>query len=512
MPLHHAARCRNHTMVFHFLCLLGDEYGLLGATMVVRKLNTSGETTLHEAIRLGNWRTARLLMWVDPELARYPKAGQGTSPMYLAVLLRRKHIAEMLHGESRGNQLSYSGPDGQNALHAAVLHAYGIIEMLLNWNEHLAKEKDKNHSTPLHLAVSAQSEPYIRRFGFRFANVLFPLEKLATWRVLNANTSAAYQQDINGLYPVHIPALMNRRVAIAILHRKCRGCIGLRDKQGRSFLHIAVQYKSYNVVGYACGESEFASMMNFRNNDGNTALHLAVEVGDIWIFCRLLRKSEVLLNLRNKKGETPLDLAWSKRQETSFSYGRNPENVIHKTLKLAGASGSQQKKMKRKRKKKDKKDSAKLTDATRTLGIGLVLIASLTFSSTFAVAGAFKTSDNNDGGTPTTHKWYFKAFIFANTLAFICSAAATISLMYSGMPMVKLQIRRRHFQTSLNLATGSLSCWAVAFTIGVYMLLAPGGRVTAIAISVIIPIVTLYLYTQELFLKMSAVRQSLIAR
>lgn len=130
MPLHHAARCRNHTMVFHFLCLLGDEYGLLGATMVVRKLNTSGETTLHEAIRLGNWRTARLLMWVDPELARYPKAGQGTSPMYLAVLLRRKHIAEMLHGESRGNQLSYSGPDGQNALHAAVLHAYGTVRYI----------------------------------------------------------------------------------------------------------------------------------------------------------------------------------------------------------------------------------------------------------------------------------------------------------------------------------------------------------------------------------------------
>ncbi|XP_024313315.1 protein ACCELERATED CELL DEATH 6 isoform X1 [Brachypodium distachyon] len=400
--------------------------------------------------------------------------------------------------------------------------------MLLNWNEHLIKEKDKNDSTPLHLVVSAQYEPYVRRYGFRVPDVLFPMKKLATWRVLNANTSAAYQQDINGLYPVHIAALMNRRVAIAILHRKCRGCVGLRDKQGRSFLHIAVQYKSYNVVGYACGESEFASMMNFRNNDGNTALHLAVEVGDIWIFCRLLRKSEVLLNLRNKKGETPLDLAWSKRQETSFSYGRNPENVIHSTLKLAGAvHGSfwrdyleqihigerkPTKEDEEKEEKKDKKDSAKLTDATRTLGIGLVLIASVTFSATFAVAGAFKTSDNNDGGTPTTHKWYFKAFIFANTLAFICSAAATISLMYSGMPMVKLQIRRRHFQTSLNLATSSLSCWAVAFTIGVYMVLAPGGRVTAIAISVIIPIVTLYLYMQELFLKMSAVRQSLIAR
>ena len=65
----------------------------------------------------------------DPELASLPKA--GTSPLYLAILLENRIIAKTLYKLSRGKSgsndenLSYSGPDGQNALHAAVLRGKG---------------------------------------------------------------------------------------------------------------------------------------------------------------------------------------------------------------------------------------------------------------------------------------------------------------------------------------------------------------------------------------------------
>jgi ankyrin repeat protein len=121
-PVHHAARSRNLRMLFHFICLVGDEYGQEGAAAVLRKLNGRKETALHEAIKVGNNGMVGLLMWVDPELAQYPEAGQGTSPLYLAVSLRLVHIAQMLYRKSgHGTYLSYSGPDGQNALHVAVL-------------------------------------------------------------------------------------------------------------------------------------------------------------------------------------------------------------------------------------------------------------------------------------------------------------------------------------------------------------------------------------------------------
>jgi ankyrin repeat protein len=63
------------------------------------------------------------LMSADPELARVV-AADGGSPLYLAVSLgRRDDIARLLHEHDRG--LSYAGPDGNNALHAAVQKGKG---------------------------------------------------------------------------------------------------------------------------------------------------------------------------------------------------------------------------------------------------------------------------------------------------------------------------------------------------------------------------------------------------
>jgi ankyrin repeat protein len=52
--------------------------------------------------------------------------------------------------------------------------------------------------------------------------------------------------------------------------------------------------------------------MNMQDDDGNTALHLAVEAGSLRMFCYLLGNRQVNLNLVNRKGRTPLDIAQSK--------------------------------------------------------------------------------------------------------------------------------------------------------------------------------------------------------
>ncbi|KAF7070086.1 hypothetical protein CFC21_075642, partial [Triticum aestivum] len=385
-----------------------------------------------------------------------------------------------------------------------------MIQTLLNWDEDLSKGNDGNDSTPLHYVVLAQRDPLLFRiYGFRFPNFWFPWEKHATGQVLRANTSAACQPDKNGLFPVHIASLMNRKTAIRILLKECPRCIGSRDNQGRSFLHTAIQNKSSLVVGYASGESSVASIMNAQDNDGNTALHLAVDVGDLSGFFTLLRNPKVLLDIRNNKDQTPLDLAWSKRNRTVFSYGRNPDRVIYWTLRRAGASHAsswkdrlqelcnsapmESQEDKEIKEEKEKEESANMTDSTRTLGIGSVLIASVTFTATFTVPAGIKASDHTTNGTPgILGTWYFNAFMMANTLAFICSSIATVGLMFAGMPLVKLPIRRRHFLISVFFASTSLTCLNVAFALGVYMVLAPVGLKTAIAICVITPLVLLY--------------------
>uniref|UniRef100_A0A8R7NWL9 Uncharacterized protein n=1 Tax=Triticum urartu TaxID=4572 RepID=A0A8R7NWL9_TRIUA len=83
---------------------------------LLRKENGVKETALHDAVRTGNEDIVVTLLTVDPELGNYPE--EGTSPLYLATVLAKYAIARTLHYKSNGN-LSYSGPYGQNALHAA---------------------------------------------------------------------------------------------------------------------------------------------------------------------------------------------------------------------------------------------------------------------------------------------------------------------------------------------------------------------------------------------------------
>lgn len=89
---------------------------------LLRKQNVCKETALHEAVRLGSRHMVELLMAADSDLANFPR--DGASPLYLSILLEYMDIARSLYLMSGGN-LSYSGSNGQNALHAAVLRSQG---------------------------------------------------------------------------------------------------------------------------------------------------------------------------------------------------------------------------------------------------------------------------------------------------------------------------------------------------------------------------------------------------
>ncbi|TVU21668.1 hypothetical protein EJB05_31320, partial [Eragrostis curvula] len=230
--LHQATRLGKLRMFCHLMTLVGKECGHATAADILMKTNDRGETALHLAVSVGDRDMVELMLWVAPELGgRLDR--DGISPMYLAVSLGRKDIAQELR-KLCGDALSYSGPNGQNALHSAVLHGEEMTRMVLGWNEDLARGKDGNDSTPLHFALSVERRPLI------------------------------------------------------------------------------------------------------RDNNGNTALHLAVDAEHLGMVCNLLRNKEVCLNLRNKRGLTPIDVAKGKIRQ-GFFFGGNPDKVIYQTLIRVGA-------------------------------------------------------------------------------------------------------------------------------------------------------------------------------
>ncbi|KAF7087303.1 hypothetical protein CFC21_090502 [Triticum aestivum] len=475
-PLHCAARAGNIRMV-SLLVDLANGQGVNNAKGLLETQNKNKQTALHEAVRSGDNDMVKLFMGVNPQLARFPE--QGTSPLYLAILLENKIIANTLY-ELSGGAISYSGPSGQNALHAAVLRGKGLTEMVLGWNNGLTTQQDDKGSTPLHLVASMP-----RQKDGRYIRLL----------LLKANPDALYQMDNDGSFPIHVAASVGSRITINVFLQKSPSCAGLRDARGRTFLHVAVDKMKIWPVWSACRNQSISWILNMQDNGGNTALHLAVQKGTLMIFCAIFGNKKVHLNLTNEKGKTPLDIAHCNIPK-GLHYNQNTEVKIRLALELADAKRGicrldyfEENDIVQVR--KDEMDKVK--EGTGNLCIGSVLIATVTFAAAFAIPGGYRADDHTNGGTPTlAGKYTFDAFTLANALAFTFSAMATISLMFSGSPMVSLPSRRMHIQLAYFLIAISVTNLTTAFALGSYMMLAPVAHKIAIAVCVMSFLVLVY--------------------
>ncbi|XP_037413686.1 ankyrin repeat-containing protein At5g02620-like [Triticum dicoccoides] len=509
-PLHCAARAGHTGMVKHLIGLAqgdGQDDGEMAKTMV-RMQNNRGETALHEAIRSGYEKDVKTmvedLLAVDNQLVCL-EAFDGTSPLFLAVSLGQHWLASWLY-EWGHKKLSYSGPEGQNALHAAALdgfrHNTGIAKRLLHWNNSLARQADNSGSTPLHFAASAQ-DPTLELFLFVFGDQGFeshsPLSlttlpkkwvyKFYKWRehptflLVDANPHSAFQPDRNSLYPVHVAASAGSLVPIIILLCHSPGCAGLRDNQGRTFLHIAVEKKKHNIVWFVARRLDNKAIMNIQDYNGNTAMHLAVGGGSWNIFKILIGNKHVCLNLTNKEGETPMDIALSNVTPTGFYFGMHARRRILVTLTLANGKNSFCRRDlfldQHVPKLNEKEESDKITSFAQIVGVGSVLVATATFAATFTMPGGPNSTDpkippNGRGGTPTLAGLYaFDAFVISNTLAFICSTLATFSLVYTGVATVDIEKRIKLVAFSLALLISAARSFCAAFAFAIYVMLPP---------------------------------------
>ncbi|XP_044954090.1 alpha-latroinsectotoxin-Lt1a-like [Hordeum vulgare subsp. vulgare] len=473
-PLHCAARAGRSRVLS---CLIKLAASCNRLHELLRKENGLKETALHDALRIGRKDIVESLMEADPELANYPK--DGTSPLYLAILLSKCSLPETLHDKSNGN-LSYAGPNGQNALHAAISQDTVITKHVLNWNNSLTTRPDRDGSTPLHFVSSFWHWP------------------AGVKQLLEANPLSVYQEDNNGLFPIHVAASMGVEHTITIILEMFPSCAGLRTARGQTFLHVAIQKRRKNIVSFVCRTPSLNWILNMRDNDGNTALHLAAQARNLCNFCSVFANKKVQLNIANNNNQTALDISRSVLPDGTY-YSLDNGDLIRKALEVVHAKDSclrQDLEEKYSRKLIPNHmiiEAEKVRDSSQMLGLGSVLIATVTFGATFAVPGGFVADDHTNKGTPTlAGRYAFDAFMMANALAFICSSIATIGLVYSGISMVNLRIRIMNFNASVVFMSSSVTSLSAAFALGVYMVLAPVANSTGIAICVLSPLVVLY--------------------
>ncbi|KAF8719635.1 hypothetical protein HU200_024378 [Digitaria exilis] len=444
-PLICAARAGHVDVV----CYLIERAGLEAASVVVsssdegsmlRARNSEGATAMHEAIRNGHGAVLEKLMLADCGLAAVVD-GKGFSPLYLAAALGRADMVDVLIGgpaldHGVKSPAYYAGPDGQTALHAAVLPT-------------LAKKVDNYGNTALHHAASAGKVGAVKLF-------------------LQGDSSLAYIPDVDGLFPVHTAAKMGKIDVIELLMEACPNSDELLDNRGRNVLHCAIEHKKEKVVHHMCKNPRFGRMMNARDGAGNTPLHLAAKHGCDRMAMLLMQDARVAnLSVMNNDGATPLDVAINELDH-GYTYPMNPEVLIAQCLVWCGAHRSPRRRdedlNKRTGVRGSDRELSKYDNLTQNRAIGSVLIATVTFAAPFTMPG-----------TSTAERPAFWAFILSNALAFMCSTVATCLLMYAGLTTVHPRYRSRYHVWSSNLLHVGVLLVIATFAFGVHLTLSPPG-------------------------------------
>ncbi|TVU34511.1 hypothetical protein EJB05_16346, partial [Eragrostis curvula] len=472
-PLISAAKA-GHADVVHYL--IGRVHAAAAAAMdgacgesVLRARNSEGATAMHEAIRNGHEDVLQALMSADPLLAAVVDS-KGFSPLYLAAALGRGDMVDILIGGSPDGVKStayYAGPDGQTALHAAVLVSEEMSKKLWCWERTLAKKEDNFGNTALHQAASAGKIGVVKL-------------------LLQEDSSLAYIPDAEGLFPVHTAAKMGKIDVIDQLMETCPNCDELLDNRGRNVLHCAIEHKKEKVVQHMCRNPRFGRMMNARDGGGNTPLHLAVRHGHDRAAMLLTQDARVNLSIMNNDGATPLDVAIGELDQ-GYTYPMNPEVLIAQCLVWCGAHRSPRRRDEYLKNGKrggggeysSEKELSKYTNLTQNRAIGSVLIATLTFAAPFALP-----PDGRGDGGGVAERPAFKAFVLCNAAAFLFSTVATCLLMCAGLTTVHPSYRSRYHRWSSNLLHVGVLLVIATFALGVQLTLGPPHRSRGLNVAV----------------------------
>ncbi|KAH7843423.1 hypothetical protein Vadar_016468 [Vaccinium darrowii] len=281
-PFHMAAREGRADIVEELMKLAGPEK--LGDSKVKDTLkvqNINGDTALHVAARnchldkyvrvkqfhLNEYtNVVKLLAEGDPDFQHPPNNDQET-PLYLAAERGDTCVSVVAALLKTCKSISYSGPDGRTALNAVALQdmvpGEMTVKVLLDQQKDLMNKADHNGWTPLHYAAS------------------------------------------NGNLPMMELFLSN-----------CPDCWEV-DVKGQHILHIAVEKNWKEVIDYIVTKPWGRYLVNQKNNEGNTPLHLLVasehNVDKLW------NHPEADHHVFNRKGMTPIGLFWFNFLETSKS-------------------------------------------------------------------------------------------------------------------------------------------------------------------------------------------------
>ncbi|XP_059627715.1 protein ACCELERATED CELL DEATH 6-like [Cornus florida] len=460
--LHISAR-EGHTTTVQALIdsakALPDDKDLESGTRVnktekmLRMSNVEGETALYEAVRNNHLEVVKILMTEDPQYL-HPPNNAKENPLYLAAQRCYPSIlSKILEITISKDYISqdYIRPNGRTPLHAATIsYDKECVKILHDLKPSLIKEADVSGWRPLH---------YAAWFG----------DVSAVRHLLDLDKSVAYlpaETDDNKT-ALHLAASQGHLDVMKELLSYCPDCWENINNKCQNILHIAVEHEKSEIIEFILENSFSNSLINQKDTDRNTPLHL------------LCAKSDYL-NYSLKDDPSDHSTPYHKKILTALKvvYGDNrymypqevPEVGCQNKFKLRKGN-----------------DSARLNElATKISDNNLIvatLIATMTFAAGFTIPGGYDgNAGPNQGMAVLVRRAAFNVFVVTDAIAMIFSIKAVFTHI-SASTYKDEDKRANGYRNALATIICAIGSMVVAFMTGFYVVLAHS---PVLAISVIV--------------------------
>ncbi|KAK2631730.1 hypothetical protein EUGRSUZ_L02507 [Eucalyptus grandis] len=427
--------------------------GIVGAVELL--LHRGGLTCTdhngNSAVRHRRYEVIRKLVNEDPN-PLYRQSKESKSPWCVAIETGDIEVLKVLlavpnDGEDE-RRLETKDVFGMSPVHVAIMYRnMDMLEEMQKTKPWLFQVRYSEQGTPLHLAA--------------YTNYLDGVKFL----MQHYRTDALEQDSTLGYLPIHIACMMGHVDIVEELLRRWSDPAEFLTRLGQNILHVSAQNGCTATVKYILNNPKFNSLINARDLEGNTPLHVAVSHYQPSVLL-LARDSKTDLSLVNHNNMTAVDMI---ERDIIASDDLISKSLIWTILFSAGAPRSIESVIcdptgRIPLKQLVLSRLGMLKEHVSTLLVVATLTASVTFVSGFSVPGGYYGSDTNAGLPALLHKAMYNVFVISNSTA-----------MYSSIILTRLRTVTKLYRLSiLVLVHGSL---ALIIFLSIFILLFfPHGR------------------------------------
>ena len=281
-PIHEAAR-QGHIVILQMLLETGAE--------INKQAERTQLTALHFAAAQGNMEMLNLLLSKGANV--HIRSITGGTALHVAARFSRVAIIKALIVS--GSDVLATTNEGNTSLHIAAMYASSEIVMaLLEGKAEPNETRPADGATPLHCAVTSyvQSTDKIKAL-LEFGAI--------------PNTRNSW-----GDTPLHLAVTLGCVDQIKLLV-STDAFVNVRRNDGNTPIHLAAWTDNLQILDIlvsATSDSDILTVLNERNQYGETPLHIATRAGRADM-CKAVIASGSKVNAFRSDGWAPIHLAWN---------------------------------------------------------------------------------------------------------------------------------------------------------------------------------------------------------